>query len=1084
MKILASIFTIATLFVSVSQAQTVASEQTYNLNKDKVLYTIGYAHLDSEWNWDYVHTIDLCIKNVMEENFHLMEKYPDYVFNFTGSRRYAMMKEYYPLMYERVKQYIHEGRWHVSGSSVDEGEVNVSSSESLIRQVLYGNQYFQREFGVESVDYMLPDCFGFLANLPSIWNHCGLLGFSTQKLTWHSANGVPFNVGVWNGPDGKGIIAALNATSYTSPVDPRLDLNEYWDDRINKNADDYGISFDYKYYGVGDEGGAPRERDVKNAVGSLNNSDSKFKVELTSSDQMYKDITPEIREKLPTYEGDLLLIEHSAGSLTSQAFMKRMNRKNELLAKAAEPMAAISDWMGLIDYPTEKLYKSWDLVLGSQFHDILPGTSIPKAYEYAWNDELVAQNGFENVLKSSVSSVAGQMDTRTKGRAFVVYNPVAKERDDIVSFELEYSKMPEYIQVYDAKGKSVPTQITERDGSKLKGIFQAKVPSMSLAVFDVRAVSKPAVTASHLKVEQNFIENEYYRVEVDENGDLARIWDKKAGRELLEKPASLEFQHESPKEWPAWNMDWEDRKEPPVGFMKESASIKVIEQGPVRCALEITRQGRNSSIKQIVSLSAGNSGRRVEVSNLVDWQSRGVSLKAAFPLTVANKVATYNLGVGTIQRENNNEVKFEVPAKEWFDLTDEGGNYGVTVLENCKYGSDKPADNELRLTLLYTPEAHSWYPVQTSQDWGMHKFRYGIYGHSGSWQTANSDWQGQFFNQPLMAFESEHHKGRLGTAISLLQFNRDEIGLMAYKKMEDNDYLLVRVNELCGKDLEAGEIDFHAEIEDAYEVNGQEKRIGNAGFEGNKLAFDLSHYSIKSFAVKLKSSSVNAEGINQQQLVLPYNLDVFSFDNNRNDGNFNGARHNIPAELVADEIVSEGVRFKVGSREDEQLNAVKCTGQQIEIPEGTKTLYLLAAADEDTSGDFKLGDQVLTLGIQKWTNYIGQYYNRQFALDGLTVIGIDKPFLKNDNIAWHASHRHQAYPTKNETYQYTYIFKYEIEVPEGVTSIQLPDNKQIKIMAMTASKDANQIVKPVTPLIDDLNSNKSVSLRKEADTVL
>ena len=169
------------------------------LKKDKKLYTIGYSHLDSEWNWDYRTTIDECIKNVMTENFYLLEKYPEYVFNFTGSRRYQMMKEYYPELYAQVKEYISKGRWFVSGSSVDEGEVNVSSSESLIRQVLYGNQYFKEEFETESVDYMLPDCFGFLANLPSIWNHCGLLGFSTQKLTWRSAAGVPFNVGIWKG---------------------------------------------------------------------------------------------------------------------------------------------------------------------------------------------------------------------------------------------------------------------------------------------------------------------------------------------------------------------------------------------------------------------------------------------------------------------------------------------------------------------------------------------------------------------------------------------------------------------------------------------------------------------------------------------------------------------------------------------------------------------------------------------------------------------------------------------------------------------------------------------------------------------
>ncbi len=1057
--------------------QTTDSVPSYDLNKDKVLYTIGYAHLDSEWNWDYVHTIDLCIKNIMEENFHLFEKYPDYVFNFTGSRRYAMMKEYYPEMYKRVKQYIQAGRWLVSGSCVDEGEVNISSSESLIRQVLYGNQYFKHEFGVVCDDYMLPDCFGFLANVPSIWHHCGLLGFSTQKLTWHSANGIPFNVGVWNGPDDKGIIAALNARSYNGSVDPRLDLDEYWNKRIDKNKEDYGFSFDYRYYGVGDEGGAPRERDVKNVVGSLNNPDSKLKVELTSSDQMYKDITPDIQEKLPTYKGDLLLIEHSAGSMTSEAFMKRMNRKNELLAKAAEPVAAISDWMGLNNYPTEKLYKSWDLLLGCQFHDILPGTAIPKAYEYAWNDELVAQNGFENVLKSSVSSIVDQMNTKSKGRAIVVYNPVAKERDDIVSFELSYSTMPGCVQVYDANGKPVPTQITELNGVKVKGIFRAKVPSLGLAVFDVRAVSKSVSTSSDLKVENNTIENEYYKVTIDKNGDFASIFDKKAGKELLQKPASLEFQAESPKQWPAWNMDWEDRKEPPVGCMNKSVSIKIIEQGPVRCALEITRKGRNSSIKQVVSLAAGSAGQRVEVSNLVDWQSKGVSLKAAFPLTVSNKVATYNLGVGTIQRENNNSVKFEVPSKEWFDLTDEDGKYGVTVLEDCKYGSDKPADNELRLTLLYTPEAKSWYPVQGSQDWGMQEFRYGIYGHKGSWQSANSDWQGQFFNQPLVAFETESHTGNLGKIFSLLKVNKDEIGLMAYKKMEDNNYMLVRLNELCGKDVKAGEINFPAEIEDAYEVNGQEKRIGDAGFSGNKLTFDISHYTIRSFAVKLKSSSVKATKIKQQQLILPFNQDVFSYDDNRNDGNFNGAHHSIPAELVPDEIISEGIHFKMGSRDDEQLNALKCSGQKIDIPEGTKTIYLLAAANEDTKGDFKLGDKVVNLRIQKWTNFIGQFYNRRFELNGITVRSIDKPFLKNDDIAWYASHRHQAYPTKNESYQYTYMFKYKIDVSKGVNSIQLPDNKQIKIMAITVSKDSYPVVKSISPLIDDLNSFKSVSIR-------
>ena len=191
-------------------AQQIEKREKYDISKDKVLYTIGYAHLDTEWNWEYPTTINEYIKNTMEDNFTLLEKYPDYVFNFTGSRRYNMMKEYYPASYKKVADYIKQGRWFISGSSVDEGEVNISSSESVLRQVLYGNLYFRKEFGKESFDYMLPDCFGFVATLPSIWNHAGLLGFSTQKLTWRSSNGLPFNVGVWEGPDGKGLLAGLS----------------------------------------------------------------------------------------------------------------------------------------------------------------------------------------------------------------------------------------------------------------------------------------------------------------------------------------------------------------------------------------------------------------------------------------------------------------------------------------------------------------------------------------------------------------------------------------------------------------------------------------------------------------------------------------------------------------------------------------------------------------------------------------------------------------------------------------------------------------------------------------------------------
>lgn len=1081
MKKIFYLFSAWLAFLPMLYAQPTLKPGDYDITKDRLLYTIGYSHLDTEWNWDYPTTINEYILNTMVENFSLFEKYPDYVFNFTGSRRYKMMKEYYPQLYTKVKKYIDEGRWTVSGSSVDEGEVNISSSESLVRQVLYGNNFFRNEFGKESVDYMLPDCFGFLWNLPSILHHCGLLGFSTQKLTWRSAAGVPFNVGVWKGPDGKGIVAALNATSYTSRVEDRLDKSPYWIQRLNENEEKTGYAFDYRYYGVGDQGGAPRVNDVKHAVNSLNREDGYFKVLLTSSDQMYKDITPEIRENLPIYSGDLLLIEHSAGSLTSQAFMKRMNRKNELLASSSELVSVTADWMGAASYPFRKLNDAWDLVLGSQFHDILPGTSIPKAYEYAWNDEFVAANGFAEALKNGLSSISAKLNTKTAGRAVVVYNPVCREREDVVFAELEYAVLPQSIGVFDKKtGREVPSQIVEQAENKLTILFLADMPSAGVKVYDVRETSGFAKPTG-LSVTNNTLENTHYKVKIAPNGDIVSIFDKKASRELLAKPARLEFLSETPKEWPAWNMDWEDRQKLPIDFMDKDARLTVVEQGPVRVTLKVQRKGQNSEITQFYSLAAGEAGKRLEISNKIDWQSRAVSLKASFPLTVSNKNSTYNLGVGTISRGNNDEKKFEVPSKEWFDLTDESGTYGVTILEDCKYGSDKPDDSTVRLTLLYTPginlPAWQWTMYQSTQDWGIHDVRYAVYGHKGDWRKGESAWQARFFNQPLMAFESTKHDGGLSESFSMISIDRPEAGLMAFKKMESEEGYVIRVNELSGKEVKNIQVTLPAEVIDAYEINGQEKRIADVKFTKNGIRFDLSPYTIRSFAVKLKGTDMTA--ISQQPVEIPYNADAISFDENREDGiMFNG--RSLPAELLPDFIESEGIRFKIGSKEDEQNNAVVCGGQTIPLPARSYTkLYLLAAAANDTRADFYVDGQPTALGIQRWTGYVGQFYNRILSPDQDKVVEMKEPYAKTDNIAWFASHCHNNYPMKNQAYQYCYLYKYVIPIPAGAKNITLPNNRGIKILAMTVADPQIEDLKPLQPLYDDFRGNQPFELREK-----
>lgn len=194
---LASLFLFAHTF---ALAQTRKDGDKPDLNRGRTLYTVGYVHLDTQWNWDYTKTIDVFLKRTLERNFDLFEKYPDYIFTFTGARRYRMMKEYYPDLYAKMLGYVRQGRWIAGGSCVEESEVNVSSSESMIREVLYGNAYYEREFGYRSIDYMLPDCFGFVASMPSVLAHAGIEGFSTQKLTWRSAAGIPVQRRLLAGP--------------------------------------------------------------------------------------------------------------------------------------------------------------------------------------------------------------------------------------------------------------------------------------------------------------------------------------------------------------------------------------------------------------------------------------------------------------------------------------------------------------------------------------------------------------------------------------------------------------------------------------------------------------------------------------------------------------------------------------------------------------------------------------------------------------------------------------------------------------------------------------------------------------------
>jgi alpha-mannosidase len=435
-----------------------------------------------------------------------------------------------------------------------------------------------------------------------------------------------------------------------------------------------------------------------------------------------------------------------------------------------------------------RLNDAWTLVMGGQFHDILPGTSLPSAYQFSWNDETVALNQFAGVLAGAAKTVGSALDTQAVGTPVIVYNPLNIAREDIVEAAVPFAgATPASVRVVGPDGLDVPAQIGQ-DG---KVVFLAKVPSVGFAVYDVQAadaakagkkpVAKKKGTVT-LTVTESSMENGRYRLKLDANGDIASLFDKVLNKELLSAPIRLAFKGDKPVQWPAWNMDWADQQKAPRAFVQGPATVKIVENGPARVALQVSRQAEGSTFVETIRLAAGDAGNRVELANAIDWKTAESNLKATFPLVAANPMATYNWDIGTIDRSTDEPNKYEVPTHQWLDLTDKAGTFGVTVLTDAKYGSDKPDENTLRLTLLRTPGiSKGWeeYEDQSSQDWGHHEFVYGVASHAGDWRKGQTDWQAWRLNTPLAAFTSAKHTGTLGKRFSLMGVSSSRVRALA-----------------------------------------------------------------------------------------------------------------------------------------------------------------------------------------------------------------------------------------------------------------------------------------------------------------
>jgi alpha-mannosidase len=731
-----------------------------------------------------------------------------------------------------------------------------------------------------------------------------------------------------------------------------------------------------------------------------------------------------------------------------------------------------------LPYQAEKIRCAWIRFLTHGFHDDLTGTSIPEAYTYSWNDEIISMNIFDSVIKNAVGGVVRALDTRTKGIPVIIYNPLAISRKDIVEAEINLHKTyaGEDLSLLNEKGQPVPMQIAAVKDDTIKMIFQAEMPPLGFSVYDliVRDKTGESDNAAPEKTEKNNqsnLENDRYIVGINEQGDISRIFDKKSQKEILSEPIKLELFNDYSPVWPAWEILYKTITAAPRAAVSSPVRIEMVENGPVRSVIEVEREESGSVFKQRIVLPAGEAGDRIEVENIVDWKTQGTLLKASFPLTAKNLKADYNLGMGIIERGNNFEKKYEVPAQHWADITAEDGTYGAAVITDCKYGWDKPKDNELRLSLIHTPETSGSYKDQATQDLGVHRFKYAIAAHKGDWRSGGIPEIADRMNQPLIAFTSNRHKGMLGRSFSFITINGEGIAVKALKQSEKGDGIIVRVQERYGRPIKDAEISFAAPIVNAKEVNGQEERIGDARVAGGKLMFDINPNSPKTFLVTIGKPKVKLEPPVSAPVRLEYNLDAVTPNANMKDGDFDGKGTTFPAELFPESISSDGITFRLGSGEDGKKNALVCKGQVINLPKRDyDRLYILAAAiNGDQSGAFSVGGREFELNIQQYNGFIGQWDSRVVNGEVQKEPELFVPaYINKDKLAYVSTHLHKSDGT-NIPYSFGYIFEYSLPFPLCAKRIKLPDNENIRIFALTVAKNQNIETEPLQELYDSAN---------------
>jgi alpha-mannosidase len=762
------------------------------------LYFTSNAHIDAAWLWRDLETKEVC-KNTFSSVFNMMNVRPDFTYTQSQAAMYDWMEKLYPDVFNNIKKRVNDGRWEIVGGMWVEPDCNLPSGESWARQLLYAQRYFKQKFGVVAKLGWNPDSFGYTWNMPQFYLNAGLDAFITQKIGWNETTVFPHRVFWWEAPDGSRLLTYF-PFDYVNTVDNPFQLVD-WLKQFETNS---GFAKMMVLFGIGDHGGGP-SLDMLERIDRLKNLDIYPTIEFGTAGNYIGWLRTQNLTTIPVWNDELYL-EYHQGTYTTQAKIKEWNRKSEVLLTNAEKFSSLAT-LHDATYNSADFEEAWRNVLFNQFHDILPGSGIGEIYIDAKEKYKAAEAIGTFELKKSLTTLASQINTSSikKGMPVIVFNPLSWERSDIVTLQLPEGDENDYA-VYDMNGKELPSQIIQKEKYKRVILFRAeRIPSLGYSLFELRQQERQPVSYFDI----NTIENEFFQVAIDPTtGWLKSIVDKQNGKELLSGAGNrLQILEDKPNAWDAWNIGLTG-----VEFPSKLRKIELIEQGPVRTVVRVTRDYLKPGTKkdfptedfpstfftQDIILYSGID--RIDFKMDIDWWEEKTMLKVAFPLTVRDTVATYEIPYGTIQRTTQwrniwDSAKVEVPASRWADLSDD--SYGVSLLNKSKYGYDVKG-NTIRLSLLRSPK---W--PDPNADRGKHSIEYSLFPHTGKVMQSQTVQRGYEYNEPLIAMLTTSHKGKLPATHSFVQIEPSNLVLTSIKKAEDTDAWVMQWYDAKGEGCEA-----------------------------------------------------------------------------------------------------------------------------------------------------------------------------------------------------------------------------------------------------------------------------------------